>query len=100
MLCIPKSQYRVPDFISPETFESLTWKERDFLVLVHSRKFTKSEIQRMLYIPSKTSYWRMRRKMTEIVRRELESGAVPKRNEMRISTCALVPTSGAFEANT
>lgn len=100
MFALKKGEYRIPDFISPETFNSLSWKEQDFIVLVHSRKFTRAQIQRALYIPSKTSYWRMRKKIAEIVKREHDSGAVPKRNEIDNSPCVLVCNSGAFEANT
>ncbi|MFB0965061.1 MAG: hypothetical protein QMC36_05230 [Patescibacteria group bacterium] len=46
-------------------------------MLVHSKKFTRAQIQRALYIPSKTSYWRMRRKMAEVVKLEHERGNVP-----------------------
>lgn len=78
MIPLQPEEYKIPDFISAETFAKLAWKEQDFLVLLHTRRFTRKEIQRFLYIPSKTAYWRFRKKITEIVREEYEHNAVSK----------------------
>lgn len=77
MIILSPEEYEIPDFISPETFSKLSWKEQDFLVLVYAKKFTRKEIQRILYIPSKTAYWRFRTKIAAIIRQEHEHNAVP-----------------------
>jgi hypothetical protein len=36
--------------------------------MLYSKKYTRPEIQRMLYLPSRTGYYRMRKKITEIIK--------------------------------
>jgi len=58
-----KSLYgKKPFYVSKETWESLTDKERDFVCLIHSRK-GKWEIMRRLYLTERTSYWRLQEKV-------------------------------------
>lgn len=76
MVILSPEEYKIPEFISPETFSKLSWKEQDFLVLLYSKKFTRREIQRLLYIQSKASYWRFRTRISDIIRQEYEHNAV------------------------
>ena len=76
MITLSPEEYKIPDFISRETFSTLSWKEQDFLVLIYAKKFTRKEIQRFLYIPSRAAYWRFRKKVSETIRQEYEHNAV------------------------
>lgn len=63
-------EYKVPEFIDSETFKSLSYKEQDFIVLLHSKKFTKQEIMRLLYIESRTAYYRLQKAVREKIHPE------------------------------
>jgi hypothetical protein len=72
MIVLNPEDYKIPEFISPERFYSLKHKEQDYILLLFSRKHTASEIRRMLYLTSKTGYWRIKDKLRIIIAEEQE----------------------------
>lgn len=49
--------------ITSEVWNTLNNREKDFMRLVHAGKYTEREICRYLYIESKVTYWRFRKKV-------------------------------------
>lgn len=60
-----------PLFITCEIWETLTIKEKDFIILVTSRKYTKNQIKRRLYIMSDVWYWKIQKKVKDKIKNDI-----------------------------
>jgi hypothetical protein len=60
-----------PLFITCEIWATLTIKEKDFIILVTSRKYTKSQIKRRLYITSDVWYWKIQKKVKNKIKNDI-----------------------------
>jgi DNA-binding CsgD family transcriptional regulator len=56
---------KIPEWIHPEAWESLTNREKDFMRMVAKGGYTKDDICRFLYIESDVTYWRIRGRIKE-----------------------------------
>jgi len=61
-----------PFYISDDIWETLKHKEQDFIILVHSRKYTKAQIMRKLYLDNRTSYWKLQKRVIEKIKCDVE----------------------------
>lgn len=71
MIVLNPENYKLPEFITPETFHELPWIQQDYILLLYSKKHTRKEIQRLLYMPSRSSYYRLRKKVTRLIQEEM-----------------------------
>lgn len=62
---------RCCSWISPQAWESLTLKEKDFVIFVHSRRYSKEKIMRKLYIEDRTSFWRIQKNVKEKLKEDV-----------------------------
>ena len=46
-------------WISEKSWNSLSLKEKDYIVFLYSKMFSKAQIMRRLHIEDRTSYWRL-----------------------------------------
>lgn len=58
-------------WISLETWDSLNLKEKDYIIFLYARKFTKEKIMRMLHIEDRTSYWRLQRNVKDKIKSDV-----------------------------
>lgn len=52
-----------PFFVPKEVWETLSWKEQDFLSLLEARQYTKREIMRKLYVTTEVGYWKLAKRV-------------------------------------
>ena len=52
-----------PHYITQELWDSLSWKEQDFIVLLREKRYTQSQIQRKLYITTRMGYDKLRKRV-------------------------------------
>lgn len=57
-----------PVFITQEAWETLTWKEQDFIVFRYIRWYSKTKLKRKLYITTDVWLWKIQKKITEIIK--------------------------------
>lgn len=67
---------RVCAWISEESWDSLNLKEKDYIIFLHSKKYSKKQIMRKLHICDDSSYWRIQKKVRKILKDD-----IVKRNE-------------------
>ena len=51
---------RCCSWISNATWNTLTLKEKDFVIFVHARRYSREKIMRKLYLEDRTSFWRIK----------------------------------------
>ena len=57
-----------PFYLSDETWESLSWKEQDFIVFLREKRYTKEQIMRKLYITSSVGYWKLQNRVSKAIK--------------------------------
>jgi len=70
-----------PFYLTDATWQSLTAKERDFIVFLRERKWTKAQIMRRLYVETDAGYWKLRKRVSDKIRHDLERFGVSGGNE-------------------
>jgi DNA-directed RNA polymerase specialized sigma subunit len=60
-------------WISDETWKNLKLKEKDFIVLLYERKFTKSQIARALYLTTYSSYFYLEKSVRKKLQNDVEN---------------------------
>ena len=56
-----------PPYISKENWDKMSWKEKDYIYLLRTKKYTKSEIKRALYITSDVGLWKLNKKVKNYI---------------------------------
>lgn len=67
-----------PFYITKETWDSLTWKEQDFIIFLRERKYTKAQIMRKLYITTEQGFWKIRKRVREKISGDLNRVDIQK----------------------
>lgn len=62
---------RKPLYISNATWDTLKPREKDFVLFVASNKYSKEQIMKKLYISNRSSYWRIRKIVTEKLKNDV-----------------------------
>lgn len=62
-----------PFYISNDTWKNLSLKEKDFIILLSERKYTKEQIMRKLYIESRQWYDKLRNRVREKTKNDVNS---------------------------
>ena len=57
--------------ISDESRKLLKLKEKDFMILVSSSKYTKTQIMRKLYITDYCNYWRLKKRVEKTLQKDI-----------------------------
>lgn len=65
-----------PFYISSETWETLSWKEQDFIIFLREKKYTQKQIMRRLYITTRQGYNKLLNKVKKKI--ELDVNKVYK----------------------
>jgi hypothetical protein len=59
---------RCCSWICDGSWESLTMKEKDFIIFLYSKKYSKDQIMRKLHIEDRTSYWRLQTRVKKKIK--------------------------------
>lgn len=59
-------------WISQESWDSLSLKEKDYIVFLYSKMFSKAQIMRRLHIEDRTSYWRLQNNVKKKIKEDVE----------------------------
>jgi len=54
-----------PQTIDQNLFESFSRKEQDFILMLHSRKYTRQQIMDKLYLETRQGYYRLNKKIRD-----------------------------------
>lgn len=54
-----------PFYVSKPVWDTLSWKEQDFIILLNERRHTKAQIMRKLYITTNMGYHILRNRVRE-----------------------------------
>lgn len=52
-------------WISNEAWDNLKLKEKDFVIMLHEKKYSRKQIARKLYIESDVWYWKISKNVSE-----------------------------------
>lgn len=58
-------------FVSEETWKKLRLREKAFLHLLFSRKFSETEIKEKLYFEERSSFWRFKKNVTGKIKEDV-----------------------------
>lgn len=59
-----------PFYLSKETWNSLTDRERDYICMLWQNK-TRSQIMRRLYLKCRVAFWRLQKTVTEKIKNDV-----------------------------
>lgn len=59
-------------WILNETWEILSLKEKDYIIFLYSRKYSRVQIMRKLYIEDRTSFWYLQKRVKEKLKTDVE----------------------------
>lgn len=61
-----------PLYITKETWEWLTYKEIDFILLLHKKRYSQKDIMRRLYLTDRTAYYKLRTRVAAKIKSDVE----------------------------
>lgn len=61
-----------PDYIDEKTWNGMSWKEQDLVILLREKRYTKDQIKRALYIITDSWYWKLKKKVSYKIKKWYE----------------------------
>lgn len=55
-------------WISDTSWDNLSLKEKDYIIFLYSKRFTKEQIMRKLHIEDRTAYWRLQTRVKDKIK--------------------------------
>ena len=74
----------VCSWISNETLETLSLKEKDYIIFLYQRSYSKKQIMRKRYIENRTSYWYLQNRVKEKLKTDVEKYNTIKKEGCKI----------------